>query len=47
MLRNDIVFNGASPLIDRALLLAQNEADLCILAGSKGLSGLVAARPGG
>jgi len=46
-LRNDIVFNGASPLIDRALLLAQNEADLCILAGSKGLSGLVAARPGG
>jgi len=41
------VFNGTSLRIDQALLLAQNEADLCILAGSKGLSGLVAARPGG
>jgi hypothetical protein len=45
--RNDIVFNGASRRIDQALLLAQNEADLWMLAGAKGLSGLVAARPGG
>jgi hypothetical protein len=27
-MRNDIVFNGASPRIDQALLLAQDEADL-------------------
>jgi hypothetical protein len=43
-MRNDIVFNGASP---RTFLLAQNEADLWMLAGAKGLSGMVAARPGG
>jgi hypothetical protein len=42
-MRNDIVFNGASPRIDQVLLLAQGEADLWMLAGTKGLSGLVAA----
>jgi hypothetical protein len=41
------VFSGASPRIDQALLLAQNEADLWMLAGTKGLSSLVAAQPGG
>lgn len=43
-MRNDIVFNGASPRIDQALLLAREEADLWMLAGAKGLSGQVAAR---
>lgn len=43
--RNDIVFNSASPRIDQALLLALDEADLWMLAGAKGLSGLVATRP--
>jgi len=46
-MRNDIVFNGASPRIDQALILVQDEADLWMLAGIKGLSGLVAAQPGG
>jgi len=41
--RNDIVFNGVSPRLDRALLLAQDEADHWMLAGAKGLRGLVAA----
>jgi hypothetical protein len=41
-MRNDIEFNGASPRINRGLLLAQEEADLWMLAASKGLSGLVA-----
>jgi hypothetical protein len=45
--RNDIVFNGASPKLERALLLAQEEATLWMLAGAKGISGLVAARPAG
>ena len=44
--RNDIVFNGASPRIERVLLLAQEEAALWRLAGAKGISELVAARPG-
>jgi hypothetical protein len=35
--RNGIVFNGASPRLDRALLLAQEEADLWLLAGKKDL----------
>jgi hypothetical protein len=39
--RNDVVFNGASPRIDQALLLAQEEADLWMLAGGKGLRALV------
>uniref|UniRef100_K4AH77 Uncharacterized protein n=1 Tax=Setaria italica TaxID=4555 RepID=K4AH77_SETIT len=46
-MRNDIVFNGASPRLDRTLLLAQDEADHWMMAGANGLSGLVAARPGG
>jgi hypothetical protein len=33
--RNDIVFNGIAPRVDRALLLAREEADLWILAGAK------------
>lgn len=33
--------------IHQALLLAQNADDFWMLAGTKGLSGLVAARPGG
>jgi len=44
-LRNDVVFSGASPRIDQALILVQNDADLWMLAGAKGLTGLVAARP--
>ena len=44
--RNDIVFNGASPRIEQVLLLAQEEAALWRLAGAKGISELVAARPG-
>lgn len=41
------MFNGASPRLDRTLLLAQDEADHWMMAGVNGLSGLVAARPGG
>jgi hypothetical protein len=42
--RNDVVFNGIAPRVDRALLLAQEEADLWILAGAKGLNAVVTAR---
>lgn len=46
--RNDIVFNGVPLRLDRVLLLAQEEADHWMLAGAKGLRGLVAAaRRGG
>jgi hypothetical protein len=44
MARNDAVFNGIAPRVDRALLLAWEEADLWILAGAKGLNTVVAAR---
>jgi hypothetical protein len=44
--RNNIVFNGVSPRLDRALLLAQDEADHWLLAGAKGLRGLVAGSHG-
>lgn len=44
-IRNDIMFNGASPRMDQALL-AYDEADHWILAGAKGLRDLVADRPG-
>jgi hypothetical protein len=37
-MRNHTVFNGALPRIDE-VLLAQEEADLWMLAGAKGLSG--------
>jgi exonuclease III len=42
-MRNDMMFNGIPPRLDRALLLAQEEADLWMLAGAKGLRDLVAA----
>jgi len=42
-MRNDMVFNGILPRLDRALLLAQEEANLWMLAGAKGLKGLVGA----
>ncbi|RCV33669.1 hypothetical protein SETIT_7G101000v2 [Setaria italica] len=45
--RNDIVFNGASPRMERVLLLAQEEAVLWRLAAAKGISDLVTAQPGG
>jgi hypothetical protein len=41
--RNDAVFNGVAPKVDRALL-AREEAELWMLAGAKGLSAVVAAR---
>jgi len=48
--RNDRVFNGISPNLSRALLLASEEVDLWILASAKGLRrlrSLVAVRNGG
>jgi len=45
--RNDIVFNSVLPRLDRALLLAQEEADHWMLAGAKSLRGLVPASRGG
>jgi len=42
--RNDVVFNGAAPRINRALLLAREEAEFWMLAGAKGLSAMVATR---
>ena len=38
------MFNGVAPKVDRALLLAREEAELWMLAGAKGLSAVVAAR---
>jgi len=40
--RNDAVFNRIAPSVDRALLLAQEEAELWKLACAKGLSAAVA-----
>jgi hypothetical protein len=48
--RNDRVFNGISPNLSRALLLASEEVDLWILASAKGLRrlrSLVVVRNGG
>ena len=42
--RNDVMFNGAAPRINRALLLAREEAEFWMLAGAKGLSAMVATR---
>jgi hypothetical protein len=42
--RNDVVFNGATPRIDRALLLVGDETDLWMLASAKDLSAMVATR---
>jgi hypothetical protein len=44
-IRNDVVYNVVSPRIDEAIILAQEEADLWMLAGARGLSDLVAVRP--
>jgi hypothetical protein len=41
-IRNDVVFNGATPRIDRALLAALEEAEYWMLAGAKDLSAVVA-----
>jgi len=41
-LENDAVFNRIAPSVDRALLLAQEEAELWKLACAKGLSAAVA-----
>jgi hypothetical protein len=35
--RNDVVFNGVAPRVDRAFLLAGEEAELWMLAGARGL----------
>ena len=40
--RNDTVFDRIAPSVDRALLLARDEAELWMLAGAKGLSAVVA-----
>ena len=40
--RNDVVFDRITPSVERALLLAQDEAELWMLAGAKGLSAMVA-----
>jgi len=42
--RNDVMFNGAAPRINRALLLAREEAEFWMLAGAKDLSAMVATR---
>jgi len=42
MTRNDAVFDRIAPSVDRALLLARDEAELWMLAGAKGLSAMVA-----
>lgn len=41
------MFNGVSPRVDRAILLVQEETDLWMLAGTKGISALVATGPTG
>jgi hypothetical protein len=42
--RNEVVFNGISPRVDRTFLLAQEESEFWMLAGAKGLSAMVAVR---
>jgi len=39
--RNDAVIERISPSVDRALLLAREEAELWMLAGAKGLNAVV------
>jgi hypothetical protein len=46
-IRNDIVFKRASPRMDLALGLAQDESAFWMLAGAKGLGYLEAIRPEG
>jgi hypothetical protein len=43
--RNDTVFNGISPRVDRAFLIAQEESEFWILDGAKDLGALVASSP--
>jgi hypothetical protein len=43
--RNDVVFNGITPRVDRTFLLAQEKSELWMLAGAKGLGAVVATRP--
>jgi len=43
--RNDMVFNGIIPRVDRIFILVHEESELWILAGAKGLGALVASRP--
>jgi hypothetical protein len=43
--RNDVVFNGITPRVDRTFLLAQEESELWMLAGAKDLGAVVATRP--
>jgi hypothetical protein len=40
-----VVFNGITPTVDRTFLLAQEESELWMLAGAKGLGAVVATRP--
>jgi len=43
--RNDVVFNGIIPRVNRTFILVHEESELWILAGAKGLGALVASRP--
>ncbi|WVZ64709.1 hypothetical protein U9M48_014190 [Paspalum notatum var. saurae] len=44
--RNTCVFDGASPSLDRVLLLAKEEAQFWSLAGARGISSLTALQQG-
>jgi hypothetical protein len=43
--RNDVVFNGIIPRVNRTFILVHEQSELWILAGAKGLGALVASRP--
>ena len=43
--RNDVVFNGITPRVDRTFLLVQEISELSMLAGAKGLGAVVTSRP--
>jgi hypothetical protein len=43
--RNDTVFNGTTPRVDRTFLITREESEFWMLAGAKGLGALVASRP--
>ena len=44
-MRNEVVFNGTSLRVEQMLTMAQEEAELRMMAGAKGLRGLDAVRP--
>lgn len=44
-MRNEVVFNGTSLRVEQMLTMAQEEAELWMMAGAKGLRGLVVVRP--